>query len=552
MKEDDIYECIRYDLLIILYGNGLCLSHRKEYMHSSIYNPTMYHFLIGAIDLFAGVNNTTGHYEKANNATEMSKHIKKIGEIYIGECVINKNPEKQKEIQDFLNLCKRGFANVTNKTAMETLVARQREKTVIIPSTVDIMRLSQYLDKLITVNYEKLKQKYSYSSWRNLADATLTRIQVSNRRRAGEAEHLLISDLKNVQKITEKDEGFKDLTEEEKKAANEYVRVELKGKLNINVPILLTNTWHKALKLIVKNRHHAGVSKKNLFVFGIDGKENDSFLSATALMRRFSDECNAENPKSLQGTPLRKHFATKCAQFGLNKTKTAHVAKFMGHDIKINENIYKQPVAKTDIIDMSEVLEKAQHLYDNSSANDVSVNSNPNLSESGAYQDVSALTDNDNNSSINTDFADNSIADSEISNSSNIRVNKKKSSKIQKVRWTTSEFKLLNQHFGVYIKSETLPSFSDIRSIQRSKNILLNRTPIIIRAKINNTFKAENKKNSKDDNNRAKITNKSQIKSHIKFVFGKYIADKSLPSLSKCLRAKKNDKIFSKLSAIEI
>ncbi|KAH0535100.1 hypothetical protein KQX54_013418 [Cotesia glomerata] len=406
---------------------------------SSIYNPTMYHFLIGAIDSFAGVNNTTGHYEKANNAREMSKHIKKIGEIYIGECIINENPQKQKEIQDFLNLCKRGFANVTNKTAMETLVARQREKTILIPST--------------------LMKKFS--------DATLTRIQVFNRRRAGEAERLLISDLKNVQKITEKDEG---------------------------------------------------VSKKNLFVFGIDGKENDSFLFATALMRRFSDECNAENPKSLRGTPLRKHVATKCTQFGLNKTKITHVAKFMGHDIKINENIYKQPVAKTDIIDMSKVLEKAQHVYDDSSENDVSVNSNPNLSESGASQDVSPFTDKDNN----TDSADNSIADSEISNSLNVRLNKKKSLKIQKVRWTTSEFKLLNQYFGVYIKSETPPSFPDIRSIQRSKNMLLNRTPIIIRAEINNTIKAGNKKNSKDDNNRAKITNKSQIKSHIKFFFGKY------------------------------
>lgn len=243
MKEDAVLRCLRYDLLIILYGNDLCLSHRHKYMHklirsnlrlcgrfllhikeldprissfSAIYDPTKYYFIINAIDFFACVNKSTGHYNKAGNATEMAKHINKIGDIYLTECIIEKNVIKQKEITDFLSLCKRGFRSVTNKTANETLLARQREKIVELPSTADIMRLCQYLDKIIDVNYSKLKIKFSYSTWRQLSEAVLTRIQVFNRRRAGEAERLFISDLKNVQIITNKDEDFQNLSDEEK------------------------------------------------------------------------------------------------------------------------------------------------------------------------------------------------------------------------------------------------------------------------------------------------------------------------------------------------
>ncbi|CAG5073094.1 Protein of unknown function, partial [Cotesia congregata] len=299
MKEDAVLRCIRYDLLIMLYGNDLCLRHRQPYMHrliranlrlcgrflihvkeldpkisdfSSLYDPSKYYFLLNAIDTFAGVNESTGHYHKAGKATEIAKHINKIGDIYIGECIFNKEPDKQKQISDFLSLCKKGFSTVTNKTANETLVARQREKTVEIPSTVDIMRLCQYLDKLISTNYESLKNKFSYSAWRQLAETVLTRVQVFNRRRAGEAERLYISDFNRVQTIKKDDEDFQNLSEEERKAANEYVRVELRGKLNGCVPILLTRRWQNALKLILNHRKKAGVSSKNLYVFGIDGK----------------------------------------------------------------------------------------------------------------------------------------------------------------------------------------------------------------------------------------------------------------------------------------
>ncbi|XP_044591384.1 uncharacterized protein LOC123269616 [Cotesia glomerata] len=387
MSEDDVVRSIRYDLAIIICGNELCLRHRKEYRHkliranlrlcgrfllflqrkdpkitdfAAIYNPVYYHFIIKSIDEFAGINRRTGHYKTAGNATELTKHIKVIGELLKGEYIMSKEAEKKSNVDNFLTLCNTGFGNVINKTAMETLVARQRQRVVELPISNDILKISEYLGKVIDEHYNELKKGFSHLAWRKLSEAILSRMQVFNRRRAGESERLEITDMKSITAIKPDDEDYDTLTAEEKNSANEYMRVVIRGKLNSNVPIVLKKHWYSAIKLIVKYREQAGVSPENPYVFGIKGRSDQSFLVATKLLNMFSKECGAAKPALLRGTPLRKHAATKCAQLGLDDAKTAHFAKFMGHNINIHKDIYQQPVLKKDILGISKVLERAQ------------------------------------------------------------------------------------------------------------------------------------------------------------------------------------------------
>ncbi|XP_025835685.1 uncharacterized protein LOC112906158 [Agrilus planipennis] len=398
MHEDDIVRIIRYDLLLILYGNDLCLRHRREYRDkmirqnlrqcgkfllflkaknskitdfSSIYDTNHYHFILDSIDAFIGLDEDTGHYKSASSATSLARHIKEIGKIYINECIIIKDREKEKEIKKFLHLCGTGFATVTNKTAMETLVAQQRKKVVTLPLSNDIALLNSYLDKVIDEYYSTLKLEFSVVVWQKLAEALLTRVQVFNRRRPGDIERLEVADMKNVHSINEHDEDYKSLSKDEREAAKEYVRVSMRGKLNQNVPILLTKRWHEIMLLLIKLRREAGVKPKNIYVFGIPGIDDQAVLIATALLRKFSEKCDAKNPKALRATPLRKHAATKCAQLGLDEANTVNFAKFMGHDLKIHKNIYRQSVAKTDILGISKVLETASKSKQNDSLSDV-------------------------------------------------------------------------------------------------------------------------------------------------------------------------------------
>lgn len=62
-------------------------------------------------------------------------------------------------------------------------------------------------------------------TWRKLAEASLMRIQLFNRRRVGEMAILVITPYEQKHDITAKDELFKSLSEEDVMVTNEYVRI---------------------------------------------------------------------------------------------------------------------------------------------------------------------------------------------------------------------------------------------------------------------------------------------------------------------------------------
>lgn len=88
-------------------------------------------------------------------------------------------------------------------------------------------------------------------------------------------------------------------------------------------------------------------------------------------MRELSDVCGAENDAALRDTNLRKHMATKCLSLNLSKTEVSHVANFMDHHQNVHKQIYRQPVAKVDILDMSKILERAVNTSTHNTANSV-------------------------------------------------------------------------------------------------------------------------------------------------------------------------------------
>lgn len=84
------------------------------------------------------------------------------------------------------------------------------------------------------------------------------------------------------------------------------------------------------------------------------------WLEACELIRKFSKACGAKNPETLRGTLLRKQFATTCATKCTEK-QISHVAKYMGHDLKIHHDYYEVDDVTKDIVGMVVVLENAQN-----------------------------------------------------------------------------------------------------------------------------------------------------------------------------------------------
>lgn len=242
----------------------------------------------------------------------------------------------------------------------------------------DIVKLRNFLNEKRKTLYEILKEKFCPDSWLELAKVTLTSVQLFNRRRAGEIEHLLVKDFKNYTQILETTDKdlFHSLSGTAREIAKKYVKFTIRGKLMRTVPVLLSDELLKCIEIILKYRNNARVPAKNTFLFGIPryNKSYFKFLNACELMRRFSTECGAERPWTLCGTGLRKHVATISVALDLSENDVSDLAQHMGHAIAIHKEIYKQPVISRDIVRMSQVLEKSQGVnnYDTDGTDDSS------------------------------------------------------------------------------------------------------------------------------------------------------------------------------------
>ena len=329
---------------------------------ASVFDPKYYNAAIEAVNVLAELDPDTQLYKKPSNATAIGTALKKLGLTLQSQCIKNHDDAKKKHAKDFLNLLAEDYGCSVNKGVSETMAYTRRTKKVNLPKTEDIKALDDYLDRLIKTESEKLTECFNLECWNNLAGAVMIKLQVFNRRRAGEFERLTIEDFELRESIKEDDELYQGLSEKDKISAKKYVRILIRGKLRRPVAVLMSTYLLKITQLFLEHRKSAGVPSKNQFMFGIAGNDRTPirYLRACRLMRRFSEECGAKNDKSLRGTTLRKHIATRCVTLDLSSKQISRVANFMGHHENIHRGIYQQPVATVDILDMSKVLEKAQ------------------------------------------------------------------------------------------------------------------------------------------------------------------------------------------------
>ncbi|KAL3287147.1 hypothetical protein HHI36_001626, partial [Cryptolaemus montrouzieri] len=173
----------------------------------------------------------------------------------------------------------------------------------------------------------------------------LVSLLVFNRRRPGDIARVKIEDSLNCEYVNLN------------KKQNQYIRFSIQGKIAIGVPVMVHLTKLPSLKLVLKYRKKAGVSRLNPYLFVIPGRDHFVHLEADRLLKIYSKACNHN---SLSCTELRKHLATNCAQWDLQDVQIKDIADYMGHHERIHMEHYRIPSATRDITRISNILEKAQ------------------------------------------------------------------------------------------------------------------------------------------------------------------------------------------------
>ena len=143
---------------------------------------------------------------------------------------------------------------------------------------------------------------------RELAEVTLADLITFNRRRQGEVAKLTIEDYNKETKLDMKSDVQAGLSAMERKLCSLFSRLEIRGKHDRVVPILLTERIQSALDMLNQNLSDAGICQSNNFVFAI--ASSDSFLTGCDVMRKITIQCGATQPTTLTSTNLHKRVVT--------------------------------------------------------------------------------------------------------------------------------------------------------------------------------------------------------------------------------------------------
>lgn len=391
MRDGTVKDILRYDELAILYGNSLCEEYREKYHHKMIrarlralgrfiievkkinpsvkelrhaIHPLCVNDVIKAVHAVGKLNKDSGRYEAPASAGNLSFELmNRVPDALLDEGIMKQDKTTQVETENFAKLLKRKYRRSISRTVAESQLEQKRRKLVVLPSTADVKKLLIWLREQKNLCCSSLEEKgFSVQTWKNLAGYTLSAIQVFNRRRPGEMERLVIKDYKTHKAASEyKDiELLSTLPAQSRSAINEYVRVVIRGKRSRGVAVLLHQEDVRCIDLILKYREEAGVPEFNPYVFGVAGATPYNHLRATDLLRTHSSRCGANNPTALRGTRLRQHVATQAAVQNLSGREVEDLATFLGHQPKIHMEHYRLPTATRDIVQMSQILKKAQ------------------------------------------------------------------------------------------------------------------------------------------------------------------------------------------------
>lgn len=167
---------------------------------------------------------------------------------------------------------------------------------------------------------------------------------------------MILSDYLRKKDPNEKSEIIEYLPKTEKALCQILTRIEIKGKRDRNVPVLLTPTMRELLDLMLSLRKEVGVSSENNYLFASCTHGAKYSYRGADCLRKFSIDCGAIAPETLRSTKLRKHVASLSQILNLKNNELDLLAKFMGHDIRIHREFYRLPDNVMQVAKLSKVL----------------------------------------------------------------------------------------------------------------------------------------------------------------------------------------------------
>ncbi|XP_041825546.1 uncharacterized protein LOC121629815 [Melanotaenia boesemani] len=303
------------------------------------------------------------HHSHSSSETSIWKakdqKAKGATETWIGHCLMTCDGKAEKKAKKFKELLDTSWSTYVSTNAHSTIEQRKWGKEDSVPLTEDIVTLQNYLRKAENEAMAELRERVSTTAYKKLSESLLAQIIVFNKKREGEASRLTLETYLNTNTGQMNKDIYETLSPVEKQLSQRLTHLVTRGKRGRKVPILLLERTKASLDFLIKKRREVGILEENPFLFARLGTTTN--LRGCDCLRRFAEESKAKNPELLRSTKLRKQVATLCQLLNLDSQELEQVARFMGHDIRVHCDYYRQTDKTFQVAKIGKLLFAMEH-----------------------------------------------------------------------------------------------------------------------------------------------------------------------------------------------
>ncbi|KAK6168062.1 hypothetical protein SNE40_021963 [Patella caerulea] len=311
----------------------------------SFIDPEKFSTLIKSVHDLAGFDFDSHDFKIPSLALKLGHTIKKCA-LIVKANALEKNDKDMAEIADnFYKLCEMKWEIEISTHAHRTLYQAKRNNPDVLPSSTDVVILSQYLDTTGDDQKARLnnssENKDIKMSWDLLNEITLCQIILFNRRRQGEVSKMKTADFHKKQ-ITKVGDTIH-LSEIEKHLCKIFEVVEVVGKRGGTVPVLLTTQMTERISHLLDKRSELEIPAENKFLFPRSSYQSFGHIRGSDAMRKHALLAEVKNPETMRSTKLRKQVATVAQMLALKENQIELLANYMGHDVRVHREYYQLP-----------------------------------------------------------------------------------------------------------------------------------------------------------------------------------------------------------------
>ena len=414
MNQDDVLDLIKNDHLLILFGERLYYrrdveehtpghisgrlrelgrllkivrqrSKMKVSTMKQVIHADNFDILIASVRELAEFDPARNQFKKGTLALKLGYSLKKCASILKAEAIQNSDSELKEQAQSFEDLIDGNWYDMVSATASQSVYRSRQNQPQLLPACEDIEKL-----------HDLLNQKCKSKDYATLAKGTLCLISLFNRKRGGEVQRMKVADFEKGMTCGKpsNEDILQGLTESEKKLMNYFNRIEIRGKFNRTVPVLLTAQMVQCIKNVLHIRQNIVPPIESPYLFAsLTGIRP---YRGSDVIREFSQECDVKDPTIFTFTHLRKQVATLSQTMEISKWEQEQLAKFLGHDFRTHRKFYRQSSEVLDRAKVAKILLKVNTGINVSSITDLTIDENEELGEN--ENNENNLNDNGNSS----------------------------------------------------------------------------------------------------------------------------------------------------------